>query len=246
MDFKTLVIIPAFNEEQTIRQVVRTVLETDPEYRVLVIDDGSDDLTAEEAVAAGARVISHSSNLGYGVALQTGYKYMLRNAYQALVQIDGDGQHEARDIAVLLKVLKEDRADLVLGSRFLGNGNYQPSFLRMLGIRFFRLLLRLFAGREISDPTTGFQAVNRKVLELFATDIFPCDYPDADVILLTRKLGFRITEEPVRMYPSTNGKSMHNNPFNVMFYLFKMLLSLFLMHFRKLNIEAEQLVKGGE
>ncbi len=233
MKSDTLVIIPAFNEEKNIREVVQAIKILYPSLDVVVINDGSTDETALRANEAGALVLSHPFNMGYGVSLQTGYKYAVQNDYKYLIQIDGDGQHDPRGIENMLNVIRDDSADVVLGSRFIGNNSYKTSIFRMTGIFLFRFILKLLSGKHIKDITTGFQAMNRKVLNLFITDVFPCDYPDADVILLLSRLGYRIKEVPVVMYSKTEGKSMHSNPIKVFYYIFKMILSMFLTKLRK-------------
>ena len=233
----TLVIIPAFNEEKTIFHVVGSLKRLHPDIDVLVINDGSRDETAGLAEKAGATVLSHPVNMGYGVSLQTGYKYAVRNNYHYLIQMDADGQHDPNGISILLENIKNGMADIVLGSRFLGAHTYKTSVFRSIGIRLFRFFLRVLSGKKIQDVTTGFQAMNRRVLDLFITDIFPCDYPDADVILLLSKLKFAIKEVPVTMHPNQSGKSIHSNPFKVLYYIFKMSLSMFLTKLRRYSID---------
>jgi len=239
MKAKTLVIIPAYNEARSIAGVVSGLNKRYPDIDVLVIDDGSQDGTAGLAQVSGAKVLSHSFNMGYGVSLQTGYKYAIREGFQYVVQMDGDGQHDPSDVISLLENIKDSSCDIVFGSRFLGPNNYKASFYRMTGIRFFRLVLRLLSGQDISDPTTGFQAMNRRVLELFAQDVFPYDYPDADVIMLLSKLRFKMKEVPVSMNPKSGGKSMHGDPLNVIYYVFKMLLSMLMTKFRRHEIKEK-------
>jgi hypothetical protein len=240
MHSDTLVIIPAYNEERAIAGVVASVKEMYPVIDIAVVNDGSADGTAYMALSAGAIVLSHPFNMGYGVALQTGYKYAMRHGYRYLVQMDGDGQHDPGGIGALLDAVKNDMADVALGSRFVGSGSYHPTTIRLLGIKFFRFILFLLSGRHINDITTGFQAMNLRVLNLFIQDVFPCDYPDADIILLLSRFGFRITEVPVTMYANQYGKSMHHNPVKVMYYVFKMFLSLLLTKLRKYSVPGLQ------
>jgi len=232
---KTLVIIPAFNEETSIVNVVESIKAVVDEVDIVVIDDGSTDKTVENSKKAGAKVISLPCNMGYGVAIQTGYKYAMQRHYQYLVQMDADGQHEAKDIKVLLNTLYSSDFDIVLGSRYLGDYTYCQTYYRKIGTIVFKFLLYVYSGKKISDPTTGFQAMNRRVLELFVKDLFPCDYPDADVLFLLTKLGYNIKEVPVRMYTNECGKSMHSNPLHAFYYVFKMLLSMTLTLLRKHN-----------
>jgi len=229
----TLVIIPAYNEEKAIAPVIQLIRKRYPELDVVVVDDGSSDGTVPAARQAGAKVISHPHNMGYGVAIQTGYKYAVERGYDHLVQVDGDGQHDVFDIEKLLRKVKDGTCDIVIGSRFHGDSTYKPPLIRGIGIRFFRLFLRLLSGAHFSDPTSGFQAMNRSVLRVFVKDLFPCDYPDADMVLLLQKLHFRIREVPVNMFLNAEGKSMHAGPFRGIYYVFKMILSMLLTLMRR-------------
>jgi len=228
---RPLVVIPAFNEARAIERVVEGIRAADPGLPVLVVDDGSTDDTAGAARRAGAEVLRLPINLGYGSALQTGYKYALREGYDCVVQLDGDGQHEPADIPRLLAALERDAADLALGSRFLGESGYRPGMARGAGMRLFRGLAFLLTGMRFSDVTSGYQALNREVLQFFAAERYPADYPDADVLVMLTRAGFRIAEVPVRMYPKRSGRSMHAG-LRPVYYIFKMLLSMLLMLLR--------------
>lgn len=222
---KRLVIIPALNEAEAIGSVVRQCRERAPEFDVLVIDDGSTDATAEIAASCGATVLRHPFNLKYGAALQTGYRYAVRNGYDVAVQLDADGQHDPADVPRLAEPILADRADVVLGSRFFDGSNYQMPPLRRIGSQWFGFLVRAIAGLSVSDPTTGLQALGRKVLELYASDLFPIDYPDADMLVLLRRNGFRIAEIPVEMRQRSDARSMHAG-LGVLYYVYKMSLSI--------------------
>lgn len=222
---EVLIIIPAFNEAQRIAAVVAGVRAAVPAARIVVVDDGSSDGTAAVARAAGAEVVRHPFNLGYGVAIQTGYKYALNSDCRFLVQIDGDGQHDPAGIPGLLEPLLRGEADFVLGSRFLSGVSYRPPLVRRLGMVFFRKIVALVVRQPVSDCTSGFQAFNREVMGFFARDLFPCDYPDADVLISLHLAGFRIREVPVRMTANAAGKSMHSG-IKPVYYVFKMLLSM--------------------
>jgi len=227
-----LILIPAFNESARIAGVIEGVREVYPESDILVVNDGSRDDTAGQARAAGATVVSHPFNLGYGVAIQTGYKYAWRHGYEALVQIDGDGQHDPTYISQLLAPVLAGEADFALGSRFLGVESYEPSLARRLGMGFFRTLISRLVGQRITDTTSGYQAFNRQVIGYFTSEVFPCDYPDADMLLTLHRAGFRIKEVPVRMYANASGKSMHAG-LKPLYYMFKMMLSIFVTLLRK-------------
>lgn len=220
-----LVIIPAYNEAPRIAAVVAGVRAAVPAATIVVVDDGSRDDTSTAAAVAGAVVLRHPFNMGYGVAIQTGYKYALEQGCDWLVQIDGDGQHDPASIPTLLAPLQSGTADFVLGSRFLSGLSYRPSLLRRLGMAFFRRIVILVIHQPISDCTSGFQAFNREVILFFTSDLFPCDYPDADVLISLHLADFRICEVPVRMSASATGKSMHSG-IKPLYYVFKMLLSI--------------------
>jgi glycosyltransferase involved in cell wall biosynthesis len=236
---KILIIIPAFNEEKRIAPVIVEVRERLPMAEILIVDDGSRDKTRQNAEAEGVKVISHPYNLGYGTALQTGYKYALKEGYDAIVQLDGDGQHDPSSIADLLASLQKGEADIVIGSRFLnaretesGPSLYRAPFTRKVGMELFGTITSLLIHEKITDSTSGYQAMNRKVLEWVSSDKFPCDYPDADVIIMLHRAGFRIREIPVRMFPSQNEKSMHSG-WKPLYYIFKMFLSILVTLMRK-------------
>ena len=229
---RTVVLVPAFNEAGSIKRVVTNITRTNPDVDVVVINDGSSDDTAQLAKEAGATVLSLPVNLGYGAALQTGYKYALMNNYDYTVQIDGDGQHDPRIIGQLITTL-QDGMDVAIGSRFLdGNiGNYDNPTFRKLGMLFFRSLIYLFIKQKITDPTSGFQAMSRPVFCFFAkSNQYPSDFPDADIIILLHYAGFQVQEVPVVMYNSETGKSMHSG-FKPLYYIVKMLLSIYAVMF---------------
>jgi glycosyltransferase involved in cell wall biosynthesis len=229
---KVIVLIPAYNEEKQIVAVIERVRRIVPEFDILVVNDGSCDATAKMASSTGVIVVSHPFNMGYGVAIQTGYKYAYANAYDFLVQIDGDGQHDPSFIKVLLEPVIAGETDFAIGSRFLQQESYRPSFSRRLGILFFRRLVSVLIGREITDPTSGYQAMNHEVIRFFTDDIFPCDYPDADMLVTLNMAGFRLREVPVRMYANSQGKSMHSG-LKPLYYVFKMCLSILVTLLRR-------------
>jgi glycosyltransferase involved in cell wall biosynthesis len=232
---RILVLIPAYNEGARIADVVQNVHRVVPDYDILVVNDGSRDNTTAAAASAGAKVVSHPFNMGYGVAIQTGYKYANANGYDFLVQIDGDGQHDPAYIPKLLAPVMSAETDFAIGSRFLEVESYEPSLARRIGMAFFRKIVSLITGTRITDSTSGYQAFNREVIRFFTTEVFPCDYPDADMLITLHLAGFTIKELPVRMYPNVEGKSMHSG-LKPLYYIFKMFLSIFvtLLRNRKL------------
>jgi hypothetical protein len=236
---KTIVIIPAHNEGANIAAVISQVKDNYPSLDVIVIDDGSGDDTRANAIAAGASVISNPFSLGYGGALQTGYKFAVKNGYQYLVQMDGDGQHDPSCIDDLMDPVRSGGADIVIGSRFLASQRqdgdhpaYRAPLARKMGMKLFGAIATLLIRQKVTDPTSGYQAMNNKVFSLLSGDKFPIDYPDADVIIMLHKAGFRIQEVPVRMFPSPDDKSMHSG-LKPVYYIFKMFLSILVTLLRK-------------
>jgi len=227
----TLAIIPAYNEGKNIADVVRNTL--DQGLEVLVIDDCSQDNTAQKAREAGAKVISLPLNLGYAAALQTGYFYARDKGYQYIVQLDGDGQHDPAYCKVLLDSLRTNKVHVVMGSRFLNGESYKVPVARRLGQKLFATMAGAWLNTKITDPTTGFQALTADVVSVYCTNIFPEDYPDADLRILLDRMGFQVIEVPVKMNPSQSG-SMHRGVLRPLYYCIKMSLALFLAPIRKL------------
>lgn len=227
-----IILMPAFNEENTIEKVIADIRHNTRDIDILVVDDGSKDKTSEKAKKTGAIVIRHIYNMGYGAALQTGFKYALKKNYDYAIQVDADGQHDPKSIHNLLSVVTNNEADVALGSRFLGQKNYTPTFAKKLGMIFFSIIATIFTGNKVTDPTSGFQALNKKVIELYASQLYPVDYPDADVLIMLYKMGYRVKEVPVVMYSSTSSQSMHSG-LKPLYYVFKMSLSIFVTLLRK-------------
>ena len=229
---RLLIVIPAFNEEGRVGAVVRAVRETLPRADILVVDDGSSDGTRRESVSAGARVLTLPVNLGYGAALQAGYKWAVRASYDLVGQLDADGQHSPEFFPRLLEVLEDPAVDVVIGSRFLDrDGHYRPSAARKAGIAMFSRVASRVMGQSITDPTSGFQVMRVKVARFFCADVYPSDYPDADILILLHRSGFRMREVAVQMKHST-GKSMHAGHHSL-YYVYKMSLSILVTLLRK-------------
>lgn len=201
----TLVIVPALNEEATIRGVVQNLRAHLPDAHVLVVDDGSSDRTAELARREGASVVSLTFNCGIGTAMQTGFKYALRHGFEAAIQVDADGQHPANEAHKLLARLAEGW-HLVVGSRFVEETGYRGSGLRRLGIRLFSWLLFALTGKRVHDPTSGFRAISTDALKLFARR-YPHDYPEVEALILLDRNGLTFTEVPVKMEARQGGRS---------------------------------------
>lgn len=228
---RILAIIPAFREEAKIASVVAAVRAQG--LAVLVVDDGSPDRTSEAARAAGAEVVRLPVNLGYGGALQTGYLYARDRDYDAIVQLDADGQHDPACATSLLAPVLAGEADVVLGSRFLGGNSYPVPWARRLGQRLFGGIAGWIVGARISDPTTGYQALSRRAVRLYCTAVFPDDYPDADMFIVLHRMGLRFLECPVTMYAS-EGQSLHSGILKPLYYIYKMSLAILMAAIRPL------------
>jgi glycosyltransferase involved in cell wall biosynthesis len=228
---KFLAIVPAYNESAAIATTVADIREHAPAFDVLVVDDGSTDITAGVALAAGARVVRHPFNLGIGGAVQSGYQFALDHDYDVAVQVDGDGQHDARHIPELLARLRANPdLNMVTGSRFLaldGHG-YRSSAPRRLGIRIFSRVLSAVCGRPVTDPTSGFRMTDRRGIELFARD-YPHDYPEVEAILMIHAHRLRFLEVPVQMSQRNTGQSSLGHG---VYYMIKVLLAVLVGLFR--------------
>jgi hypothetical protein len=230
---RKLAIVPAYNEQGMVGRVVREIRRQAPDFDVVVVDDGSTDNTAAEAEAAGALVLRHPFNTGIGGAMQSGFKYALRNSYDVAAQVDGDGQHKPVHLDDLLAKLKTtgNEADMVCGSRFRGDPGYKVPFGRRVGNLIFSVVLTAICRQRISDPTSGFRMTNRRGIELFARD-YPHDYPEVEAILMLHAHRLRIHEVPVRMNARGFGRSSIDYPRSA-YYMAKVLLALFVGLFRR-------------
>jgi glycosyltransferase involved in cell wall biosynthesis len=204
---KILAIVPAFNESGNIERVVREILALPGGIVPLVVNDGSADDTFGRAARAGARVIDLPFNLGIGSAVQAGYRYALQEGFDIAVQVDGDGQHDVLFLPALIRPIEDGAADLVIGSRFLSGGNgFRSSFMRRIGIRFFRFLILALTGFPTTDPTSGFRACGRRLIKVYA-GYYPGDFPEPEAIVVARRLGASLAEVPVEMRARIAGKS---------------------------------------
>jgi glycosyltransferase involved in cell wall biosynthesis len=230
---RKLAIVPAFNESGMVARVIRDIRRAAPDFDIVVIDDGSTDTTAAHAEAQGAVVIRHPFNLGIGGAMQSGYKYALRHGYGVAVQIDGDGQHKPEYLPKLLAALQTegDEADMVTGSRFLGEPGYKVPLGRRAGNMIFAIVMSTITRRKVTDPTSGFRMTNRRGIELFARD-YPHDYPEVEAILMMHAHRLRLHEVHVSMNARGYGKSSIDYPRSA-YYMVKVLLAIFIGLFRR-------------
>ena len=228
-----LVIVPALNEEMTVGAIIRGIREQTSSADILVVNDGSTDRTAEIASSQqGIFLINHPFNLGYGAALQTGFRFAVKKGYEYAFTMDADGQHVPTSMSILVAAMKKQNADVVIGSRFIGSG-YKIGFVRRTGMRLFSLIAKTYTGIDITDPTSGFQLLNRRVFSYLANEnSYPLDYPDANIIMALHRRKFKIVEAPVTMRESMSGKSMHSGVSPV-FYVIKMFLAIIMVLVRR-------------
>jgi glycosyltransferase involved in cell wall biosynthesis len=205
MASNVLIIIPAYNEQETIYNTVTALKET-TDFDYVVVNDGSKDRTSQILKENGFNHLDLPMNLGIGGAMQTGYKYALRQGYEYAIQLDADGQHDPRDLNNLVREIKQDRYDMVIGSRFVEKSGYKGSRMRRFGIFYFYMLIRLFTGLKVTDPTSGYRVVNRKVIGEFAHH-YPIDYPEVEVIFSLARKKYRIKEIKVEMKDRQGGSS---------------------------------------
>jgi glycosyltransferase involved in cell wall biosynthesis len=241
---RTLVFIPAWNEQASIAEVIADVREFLPSTDILVVDDGSTDATTATARANGVLVATLPFNQGLGAALQTGYLHALREGYDCCAHLDADGQHPAAEVARLLEEVVADRADLVIGSRYsdpdaeAAADDYRPTFSRRIGIGVFRFFLTLATRQRFTDTTSGMRAANRRVMALFSEHYSP-DFAEIESLQLAVREGLRVEEVPVRMLERTGGSSFLT-PLRSAFFIFKGVVVLLVGQFRPKHAEVER------
>lgn len=225
-NMKTLVIIPAYNESENIIDVVENLKNNHNDYDYVIINDCSTDNTAEICRSRGYNMIDLPTNLGIGGGVQTGYRYALYNNYDIAVQMDGDGQHDPEYLDKLTEPLKNGDFDISIGSRFIEFNGFQSSSMRRIGIRFLSSLIKMCCGAQIRDVTSGFRAVNKKFIEIYAHD-YADDFPEPEAIIAAKMYGGKITEVPVIMKERLGGSSSIKS-FKSAFYMIKVSLSILL------------------
>jgi glycosyltransferase involved in cell wall biosynthesis len=242
---RTLVFIPAWNEEASLAAVVDDVRAHIPGTDILVVDDGSTDATTARARECGVLVATLPFNQGLGAALQTGYLYALREGYDCCAHLDADGQHPAAEVARLLAEVAGDRADLVIGSRYrdpdavLASDDYRPTLSRRIGTGVFRFFLTLATRQRFTDTTSGMRAANRRVMSLFSENYSP-DFAEIESLQLAVREGLRVEEVPVRMLERAGGSSFLT-PLRSAFFIFKGVVVLLVGQFRpRRHAEAER------
>lgn len=229
---RRLAVVPAYNESETVGEVVASLRSARPDFDILVVDDGSTDETERVARAAGARVVRLPFNLGIGGAVQAGFTFAFENGYDQMVQVDGDGQHEPEEIETLISTMSENpEVDVVCGTRFATNTGYVAPISRRTGIHIFAFLLSRLVGQPVTDPTSGFRLYNRHAMKVFADD-YPHDYPEVEAVLMLHHHKLRMTEVPVTMYHRGGGTSSIGSGKSA-YYMVKVLLALMVGLVRK-------------
>jgi len=229
---RMVAIVPAYNESGAIGRVVDEIRDFDPALDVVVVDDASADETAEIAAAHGATVLRLPFNVGIGGAVQTGFRYALEHEYETAVRLDGDGQHDPRELPKLLAPLERGDANLVIGSRFVDpGGSYRPPFARRVGIRVFARLVSVLGGQRVTDTTSGFMALDGVGIALFAEE-FPHDYPEVEATLVALRSGLRLAQVQVEMRERETGSSSITFVRSV-YYLVKVTLALLVASLRR-------------
>jgi glycosyltransferase involved in cell wall biosynthesis len=227
----SLVLIPAFNEEKNLASVISEVKASLPDFDIVIVNDGSKDRTREVARSAGAEVVSHPVNIGYGAAVQTGFKYACKKGYALVVLMDADGQHDAKDAPMLVRVLKEHSVDMVLGSRFMVKSNYKTTFARVLGRNLFSLITYIITHKNFLD-------INGRAVAFLSRN-YPVDFPDAEVIIMMLLNGFQIAEAPATFRQRIVGQSMFSLP-KKLYYPFKGLLAILIVVMRDVFTKKEK------
>jgi glycosyltransferase involved in cell wall biosynthesis len=236
---RCIVIVPALNEAATVGRVIQEIREVDPDFTVVVVDDGSDDGTGAVAEAAGASLLRLPFNLGIGGAVQTGYRFALANGFDLAVQVDADGQHDPSQLPLIIAPVLAGEADIVIGSRYAGLGTYRARGVRRLGQRIFARVVSLVVREPLTDTSSSFRALNRRSLSLFAAD-YPHGFLETvEATVLAGKYRLRMKEVPVAMRERELGRSSLTVPLSL-FYTAKVLLAVFVSLFRRPAVRLEE------
>lgn len=226
---KCLIIIPAYNEEKNIGKAIDSIQLLPTKFDILVVNDGSSDMTALVARQKNCYVLSLPFNLGYGGALQTGFKYAVKMGYDFVIQFDADNQHNAGDIESIYQELRKKASDIIIGSRFLGECSYKIGALKTIAINIFRIIINVFTKNEITDPTSGIKGLARPVFSYYSKfGNFPDDFPDADILIKMLFLGYKVKEIPATINRRDTGVSMHSG-IKPVYYFMKILLCILIV-----------------
>ncbi|MFN2468553.1 MAG: glycosyltransferase family 2 protein [Gaiellaceae bacterium] len=237
-ELRRIAIVPALNEEANVAGVIEELRAYDPGFEIVVVDDGSSDRTVQVAAAAGAHVLRLPFNLGIGGCVQTGFRYAFERGYDLAVRLDGDGQHDPAELGKILAPLLDGEADIVVGSRFAGSQGYRSSRSRRVGIRLLAWIVSGLVRQRVTDTTSGFQALNRHGIALFAAD-YPHDYPEVEATVMVVKHRLRLREVPVSMRERLGGRSSITAVRSI-YYMVKVLLAIFVGIFRRNAVPFEK------
>lgn len=228
---KSIVIIPAYNEEKSIEKTVEDIRQNAPEFDYVIVNDCSRDDTLKVCTDKGMHVLNLPINLGIGGAVQTGYLYAYKNGYDFAVQFDGDGQHDAKFLHEMRDYMVEHKLNMLIGSRYIEKEGFQSSGIRRLGIRYFSALIKLLTKTKITDPTSGMRMVNREIIGIYA-DSYPKDYPEPESVVAILNMGKTVGEYPVVMRERTEGISSIS-PLRSVYYMVKVTLAILVEMLRK-------------
>ncbi len=231
MEIKSIVIIPAYNEEKSIVKTVQDICEHAPEFDYVIINDCSTDHTLSVCREHHLHVLNLPVNLGIGGAVQTGFLYAYKNGYDYAIQFDGDGQHDAKYLQEMRDYMIEQNADMLIGSRFLEKVGFQSTGMRRFGIRYFSALIKLLTGQKITDPTSGMRMINRDILAMYS-ESYPKDYPEPESVVAIINSEKKVMEYPVIMRKRMEGTSSIS-PLKSIYYMIKVSLAIFLEMLRK-------------
>jgi len=220
----TVIVLPAFNEEESLGGLLREIRQHVPDYPVVVVNDGSTDRTTEIAASEGARVLDLPCNLGVGGAVQAGFRYAFEEGFEYAIRCDGDGQHPPSEIPKLVQGMREKNVDLIIGSRFLKDEGYTSTRFRQCAIAGLSVLLSVICRRRVTDPTSGFQMLNRVLLCFFSRS-YPIDYPEPEALALMRRQGYDYAEVPAKFRERTAGQSSISG-WGTAYYAVKVFLAL--------------------
>lgn len=245
MKDRIAVIIPTYNEEEAIGPLLDELRHQVPGIDCVVVNDGSDDETAAVARSREALVLDLPCNLGVGGAVQAGYQYAFGRGYDYVIRIDGDGQHPPSEIPKLIREMEKGEADLVIGSRFIGQRSYVATGVRSIGIRLLAVFLSVICRSRITDPTSGFWIINRKLLYYFSND-YPTEYPEPEAIALLRRYGYSYKEKSVTFRPRITGRSSIRR-WGTFYYVLKVGLALIVDRIRPISSRyAKSNIEGTE